>query len=139
MCVCVCVCVCVCKSLSLSLFLCTHPIPKRGSADIVRSSLVKGRASTRMISNSHLAKRFLQNVRVISRERERDSKRERERERERETEICVTKRKECEWRGETKSKRKSVWTTMRLSWAFWDNSEDSLTSLEHLDGFPSPF
>ena len=46
-------------------------------------------------------------------------------------------------------KNKSVRTTMRLKWAFWDilghfgtfwdNSEDFLTSLDLLDGFPSHF
>ena len=44
---------------------------------------------------------------------------------------------------------KSIRTTMRLKWAFWDilghlgtirnNSEDFLTSLDHLDCFPSHF
>ena len=31
---------------------------------------------------------------------------------------------------------KSILTTMRLKWTFWDNSEDFLTSLDHFDCFP---
>ena len=34
------------------------------------------------------------------------------------------------------NKNKSIPTTMRLKWTFWDISEDFLTSLEHLDCFP---
>ena len=33
----------------------------------------------------------------------------------------------------------SIRTTMQLNWTFCDNSEDFLTSLEHLDYFPSHF
>ena len=34
---------------------------------------------------------------------------------------------------------KSVRTMMRLQWAFWDNWEDFLTTLDLLDGFPGHF
>ena len=34
---------------------------------------------------------------------------------------------------------KSIRTTMRLKWTFWDIMEDFMTSLEHFDCFPGHF